>query len=107
MMTYKGYYATVSFDDEAEIFHGEVVGLKDVITFQGQSVEELKVALEDSVEDYLEFCASRGEEADKPYSGKFMLRVEPALHRRLSALSAEEGTSLNNWIRSKLEVLTQ
>lgn len=107
MMTYKGYYATVSFDDEAEIFHGEVVGLKDVITFQGRSVEELKVALEDSIEDYLDFCASRGEEPDKPYSGKFVLRVEPALHRRLSALSAEEGTSLNSWIRSKLELLTK
>ena len=107
MMTYKGYYATVSFDDEAEIFHGEVVGLKDVITFQGRSVEELKVALEDSIEDYLDFCDSRGEEPDKPYSGKFVLRVEPALHRRLSVLSAEEGTSLNSWIRSKLELLTK
>jgi predicted HicB family RNase H-like nuclease len=58
-----------------------------VITFQGRRVEVLKVALEDSVEDYLEFCETRGEELDKPYSGKFVLRVEPALHRRLSALS--------------------
>ena len=107
MMTYKGYYATVSFDDEAEIFHGEVVGLKDVITFQGRSVEELKVALEDSVEDYFDFCDSRGEDPDKPYSGKFVLRVESALHRRLSELSAKEGASLNSWIRSKLELLTK
>ncbi len=107
MMTHKGYYATVSFDDEAEIFHGEVVGLRDVVTFQGRSVEELKAAFEDSVDDYLDFCESRGEEPDKPYSGKFVLRVDPALHRKLSALSAEEGTSLNNWISSKLESLSR
>lgn len=107
MMTYKGYYAAVSFDDEAEIFHGEVTGLKDVITFQGRSVKELKVAMEDSIEDYLDFCTSRGEEPDKPYSGKFVLRVDPSLHREIAALSANEGSSLNGWISSKLESLTK
>ena len=107
MMTYKGYYAAVSFDDEAEIFHGEVTGLKDVITFQGRSVEELKVAMEDSIEDYLDFCASRCEEPDKPYSGKFVLRVDPILHRRIAAMSANDGRSLNGWISSKLEALTR
>jgi hypothetical protein len=63
--------------------------------------------VEGSIEDYLDFCNSRGEEPDKPYSGKFVLRVEPALQRRLSALSTEEGTSLNSWIKSKLELLTK
>lgn len=102
MMTYKGYRGSVRFDDEADIFHGEITGLRDVVTFQGRTVDELKLAFQESIDDYLEFCESRGEEPDKPFSGKFVLRVEPALHRRLVELSANDGESLNNWIVSRL-----
>ena len=55
-MNYKNYVATVQFDPDAKLFHGEVVGTTDVITFQGCSVEELEMAFRDSVDDYLEFC---------------------------------------------------
>lgn len=106
MMKYKGYCGTVRFDDEADIFHGEVTGLRDVITFQGRTVDEVKTSFRESVDDYLEFCASRGEEPDKPYSGRFLLRVDPELHRKLVELSADEGESLNNWIASRLGELT-
>lgn len=106
MMTYKGYSGSVKFDFDAEIFHGEVVGLRDVVTFQGTSVEELKVAFRESVDDYLEFCEQRGEQPDKPFSGRFLLRVDPVLHRRLAEMSAQEGESLNNWIASQLTRLT-
>ncbi len=101
-MTHKGYRGTVRFDDEAEIFHGEVAGLRDVVTFQGRTVDQLKKAFRESVNDYLDFCKSRGEEPDKPYSGKFLLRVDPVLHRRLVEASGDEGESLNNWIAAKL-----
>ena len=107
MMNYKGYHGTVSFDEEAEIFHGEVTDLRDVVTFQGRSVDELKIAFRDSVDDYLEFCAERGEKPDKPYSGKFLLRIDPQLHRKLAALSWEEGASLNKWVESKLSKLAE
>jgi predicted HicB family RNase H-like nuclease len=66
MMEYKGYVGKVEFDDEAGIFHGEVINTRDVVTFQVLSVAELKMAFKESVEDYLAFCASRGEEPDKP-----------------------------------------
>ena len=69
MMEYKGYVARVDFDDEEVIFHGEVVNLRDVITFLGACVDELCHALAESVEDYLAFCAERSEEPDKPYKG--------------------------------------
>jgi predicted HicB family RNase H-like nuclease len=61
MMTYKGYEATVEYYDDSEIFHGEVINLRDVVTFQGRSVSELKKAFVGSVEDYLAFCKERGE----------------------------------------------
>jgi len=56
MLNYKGYHGHIEFDDEAEIFHGEVVDTKDVITFQGRSVDDIAQAFKDSVDDYLEFC---------------------------------------------------
>jgi predicted HicB family RNase H-like nuclease len=107
MMTYKGYSGFVRFDDEAELFHGEVIGLRDVVTFQGRTVDELKQAFHDSIDDYLEFCESRSEDPDKPFSGKFLLRVDPVLHRRLAQLSADDGESLNNWIASRLGELAE
>ena len=66
MMEYKGYLSRVEFDDEANIFHGEVINIRDVITFQGRAVDELRKAFEDSVKDYLAFYAERGEDPDKP-----------------------------------------
>lgn len=107
MMTNKGYGCTVRFDDEADVFHGEVSGLRDVVTFQGRTVDELKAAFRESIDDYLDFCESRGEVPDKPFSGRFLLRVDPALHRRLVELSASEGESLNNWIASRLGQLAE
>lgn len=98
---------SIRFDDEADIFHGEVTGLRDVVTFQGRTVDEVKSAFRESIDDYLDFCASRGETPNKPYSGRFLLRVDPALHRKLVALSTDEGESLNNWIASRLGELTE
>ena len=67
MLSYKGYTGHVEFDNEAGIFHGEVLDLRDVVTFQGKSVDEIESAFKDSIDDYLEFCNKRGEEPDKPF----------------------------------------
>jgi len=69
MMKYKSYTAKIEFDDDAVIFHGEVLGINAVITFQAKDAESLKIAFKDSVDDYLEWCLERGTEPDKPYSG--------------------------------------
>ncbi len=101
-MRYKGYEAIVEFDDEAEIFHGEVINIRDVITFQGDNVRNLKQAFHDSVDDYLEFCKERGEEPEKPFSGKLMLRINPQLHKTIAIKAKKEGKSLNSWIEKCL-----
>jgi predicted HicB family RNase H-like nuclease len=100
-MEYKGYRAKVEFDEQADLFHGEVIDTRDVITFQGRSVDELKQAFKDSVDDYLDWCAERGKQPEKPFSGKLMLRMEPELHRSLSAAAARAGKSLNAWIAER------
>ena len=103
MMDYQGYIGKVEFDDEASIFHGEVINTRDVITFQGKSVAELKKAFRASVDDYLAFCAERGEEPDKPFSGQFVTRVSPDLHRQASVAASVAGKSLNAWVAEQLE----
>ena len=67
MLNHKGYIGIVKFDDEAEIFHGEVINMSDVVTFQGVTAQEIKVAFVDSIEDYFAFCAERGESPEKPF----------------------------------------
>jgi predicted HicB family RNase H-like nuclease len=103
MMEYKGYVGKVEFDDEAGIFHGEVISTRDVITFQGESVAELKTAFRESVEDYLAFCASRKEEPDKPFSGQFITRIPPELHRQVNLAARLSGKSLNAWVSEQLQ----
>lgn len=105
-MHYKGYNGKVEFDDEAGLFHGEVVDTRDVITFQGMSVEELEKAFRDSVDDYLEFCEQRGEPAEKPFSGRLMVRLSTDLHRKLYVEAQQSGKSLNRLIADKLQQLT-
>lgn len=94
-MKYKGYLARVEFDDKANIFHGEVVNSRDVITFQGQSATELKKAFEDSAEDYLAFCAESGEEPDRPFTGRFTIRLTPDQHKKV-IMSAEKAREMQN-----------
>jgi predicted HicB family RNase H-like nuclease len=102
-LNYKEYVGTFAYDEEADTFHGRVVGLRDVITFEGRSIEQLKKALAESVEDYLDFCRQRGEEPEKPLSGKFVLRLDPSLHRAVAVAAERDGKSLNSWVKERLQ----
>lgn len=97
-MKYKGYDGAVEFDEEAGIFHGEVIHLRDVITFQGTCVAELVQAFHDSVDDYLEFCKERGETPEKPYSGKIAVRMTPELHKAVASAAHRKQESINTFI---------
>jgi predicted HicB family RNase H-like nuclease len=102
-VTYKGYDAVVEFDEEAGVFTGEVINTRDVIAFQGKSVAQLKRAFKDSVDDYLAFCASRKEQPEKPFSGSFLVRMAPEMHRRMAAEARREGKSLNAYAVERLK----
>ena len=94
MMEYKGYRAAVTFDDDAGIFHGSVVDTRDVVTFAGESVEELRREFKISVDDYLAFCREGGREPDKPYSGEISFQVASKVHRAADAVAKSEGKTL-------------
>jgi predicted HicB family RNase H-like nuclease len=102
-LSYKGYIGTIEFDDDAGIFHGEVINLRDVITFQGTCVEELRQALKESVEEYLDFCAEVGKDPEKPFSGNLPLRINPELHRKIYVEAKKSGKSVNGWITEMIE----
>ena len=103
LLEHRSYIGRVEFDNDAGIFHGEVINVRDVITFQGDCVDELRQAFIDSVEDYLEFCAQRGEEPDKPFSGKFVVRIDPELHRTIYIRAKQENKSMNRLVSEMLE----
>jgi len=103
MLKYKEYSGHVEYDDEAKSFHGEVLDTRDVITFQGKSVDEIEQSFRDSIDDYLEFCQERGENPDKPFSGKLVLRMSPELHYKVFVKAVKAGKSVNKWISDTLE----
>lgn len=102
MMQYKGYTAKIEYDEQAGHFHGHVANLRDVITFQGRSVDALREEFAASVEDYLDFCRERGEAPEKPYSGKFVLRIDPVLHRLITIAAGKADLSVNAWVAATL-----
>ncbi|MBI1344955.1 toxin-antitoxin system HicB family antitoxin [bacterium] len=102
-MEYKGYLGKVEFDDDAGIFHGEVINIRDVVTFQGNTVAKLRKAFRESIDDYLDFCQQRGEDPDKPFSGQFVARLSPELHRLVDTAAKLSGKSLNAWVTEQLQ----
>jgi predicted HicB family RNase H-like nuclease len=102
VMSYKGYAARVEYDDEDGIFTGRIMGIRDGVGFHADTVEGLREAFHEAVEDYLETCARIGKEPQKAYSGQMMFRVNPEVHRK-AALAAElAGKSLNQWAEEVL-----
>jgi predicted HicB family RNase H-like nuclease len=104
MLEYKGYIGTIEAEDGA--FVGRVAGLRDVITFEGTTYAEVEQAFRDSIDDYLAFCAERGEPPDRPYTGKILLRVSTEVHRCAAMRAEAEGVSLNQWIARRIESAT-
>lgn len=97
MMTYKGYKASISFDEKDDIFFGRLLGINDVIGFHADTVTDLKAAFHEAVDDYVETCAKLGKQPEKPYSGNLMLRVDPAVHSKVALAAEAAGKSLNQW----------
>lgn len=103
MIEYKGYVGVFEYDPDDEVFRGRVVNLgRDGITFAGSSVDELKRELEASVDDYLAWCRERGEEPEKPFSGTFLVRADPDLHRAVAVAAARARKSVNAWVTDTL-----
>ncbi len=101
-MTHKGYSARIEYDDEDGLFFGRIAGISDGVGFHADTVEGLREAFREAVDDYLDTCARLGREPQRAFSGQVMFRVDPEVHRR-AALAAElAGKSLNQWAEEVL-----
>jgi predicted HicB family RNase H-like nuclease len=94
-MEYKGYCGTVEYSAEDNVLHGKVLGIRSLLSYEGDSVQNLKKDFELAVDDYLKTCVEKGFEPEKAYKGTFNVRIEPSLHRQLAVYSASRGKSLN------------
>ena len=96
-MTYKNYSAKIEYSDEDECFVGHIAAIKDIIGFHGETVNELRSAFEEAVDDYLETCKKLNRSPQKPYSGNLMLRVPPEIHAAVATAAEVSGKSINQW----------
>jgi predicted HicB family RNase H-like nuclease len=99
---YRGYTATVELNAREGVLQGRINNIRDVISFQAGSVEELDAAFVEAVDDYLDFCASRGTEPDRPFSGRFLVRLDPEDHRAAAIAADRAGVSLNRWVEAAI-----
>ena len=91
------------YDDEARVFSGEVINTRTVITFQGTTVDEVEEEFHASVDDYLEWCREDGVEPEKPYSGRFNVRISPLFHSQVAIAAKKAGLSLNSFVEKSLQ----
>jgi predicted HicB family RNase H-like nuclease len=102
MMEYRGYIGLVEYDGDAKLFHGDVINTRDVITFQGTTVEEIEKAFRDSVDDYLSWCEEEEVEPERPYSGRFNLRLPPEIHKEVAIRAKKLKMSINGFVEKAI-----
>lgn len=103
ILEYKGYYADIHFSANDEVFFGKLLGINDLISFEGDSVKELKAAFIEAVDDYLETCEEIGKEPEKIYKGSFNVRLPSEVHREAALIAALKKVSLNDFVKYSLE----
>lgn len=95
LLSYKNYNGTVEYSEEDVCLYGKVIGLKSLISYEGNSIQELKKDFEDAIDGYLQDCRERNIEPEQPYKGTFNVRIGPELHRDIAVYAIEHGKTLN------------
>src|SRR5450631_2254778 len=103
ILKYKDYLASIQFNANDEVFHGKILGINDLVNFEGTTVKELKKAFAEAVEDYLETCELLKKNPDKTYKGSFNVRIPQELHRQAAITSAKKNMSLNDFVRYAID----
>jgi len=102
IIKHKEYYAIVHFSADDEVFYGKILGINDLVTFEGQSVKELKKSFKDAIEDYLETCKELKKTPEKTYKGSFNVRVSPILHREVALAALQKNVTLNDFVKNAI-----
>ncbi len=103
LMTVDGYQAKIEYDEELDLFRGEILGLSGGADFYGKNPKELRTEFKRSLQVFLEVCREKGIEPRRQFSGKFNLRIPPALHERLAIEAQAQGKSINSLAQEALQ----
>lgn len=103
VLQYKDFLGSVHFAAEDEVFYGKIEGIDDLISFEGDTVADLKKSFQEAVDDYCALCAETGREIEKSYKGSFNIRISPEIHRKAKLLAVMRGISLNQLIQQAVE----
>jgi len=99
---YKDYIGSLEFSEEDAVFHGRVVGIKAMISFEGDSVQSITEDFQSAVDEYLEFCSKNNVKPEKPFKGSFNVRIGAELHRKATLAASMQGVSLNTFVESAI-----
>ena len=103
VMTVEGYHAKIEYDEELDLFRGEILGLNGGADFYGKNPKELRIEFKKSLQVFLEVCQEKGLEPRRNFSGKFNLRISPELHERLAIEAQAQGKSINTLAQEALQ----
>jgi len=101
--TYKGYTGTVEASIEDGCLHGQLLFITDIITYEGNTVDDIKISFEKAVDHYLAYCKETKKPANKPYSGTFNVRVGQELHRKAVEAAYHQNISLNDFVAQSIK----
>jgi predicted HicB family RNase H-like nuclease len=102
-LEYKGYNGSVLYSAEDKVLHGRIVGIRDVVSYEGKDVKGLEKNFKAAVDEYLRFCAAEGKKPDAPFKGSFNVRLSPDLHKRAALYAEEHNRKLNSVVHEALQ----
>lgn len=102
-MEYKDYVGSVEFSEEDALFYGKVLGIRSLISYEGNNAAELAADFHGAVDDYLEVCAQSGTEPEKAYKGSFNVRISPELHKQAVIAAMSHNMSLNSFVETSIQ----
>lgn len=101
-MEYKGYLGSVEFSEEDALFYGKVLGIRALVSYEGNNAQELIADFHGAVDDYLELCVQQGKEPERAYKGSFNVRISPELHKQAVVAAMSHNMTLNSFVESSI-----
>jgi predicted HicB family RNase H-like nuclease len=102
-LQYKGYDGSVLYSAEDRLLHGRILGIRDMVSFEGVDVKSLEKNFKAAVDEYLAFCAAEGKTPDVPFKGSFNVRIPQELHQRAALYAEEHDLKLNAVVQQALK----
>jgi predicted HicB family RNase H-like nuclease len=101
-LQHKGYDGSVLYSAEDRLLHGRILGIRDMVSYEGTDVTSLEENFKAAIDEYLAFCSVEGKTPDTPFKGSFNVRLSQDLHKRAALFAEEHNRKLNAVINDAL-----